>query len=251
MATLVKKRSARTRMKKRIPRMRTLWDSDGNRLLVIPPEAHTYRGFLKWVMSDSFPENVPVTYCAGTVGLDMGEENLDSQNAVKTAVYGTLFPLVRRTDFGELYTEGALLCNESADISTNPDGAVARWETIEKKKVTFIVRKGSRRAIEGTPDWVMEVISDSSVGKDLRRLRMAYHTAGIGECWLIDARGDELSFQILERQSTDFVAVPSKGGWTYSEVFDREFRLTRVRNRIGGWSNTLEVRRMNGKSRSR
>jgi hypothetical protein len=82
-------------------------------------------------------------------------------------------------------------------------------------------------------------------------LRKAYHKAGISEYWLIDARGDELSFQILDRHSSDFVPVSSKGGWIYSKVFDREFRLTRVRNRIGGWSYTLEVRRKNGKSKSR
>jgi hypothetical protein len=231
--------------------MRTLWDSDGNRFLVIPPEAHTYRGFLKWVMSDSFPEKLPVTYCAGDVSLDMSEENIDTQSGVKIAVYSTLGPLVREIDFGRIWADGVLLCNEDADVSNNPDGVAARWRTIESKKLTYIIRKESRRAVEGTPDWVMEIVSDSSVGKDLQQLRHAYHKAGIEEYWLIDARGDEISFQILVWHPSSYIPAQDKSGWMYSRVFDREFRLTRVRDRDGGWSYNLEARRKNGRSKTR
>jgi hypothetical protein len=249
MATALKQR--KPKLKHRIPKMRTLWEMDGPKLLVVPKEAHTYRGFLKWVMSDSFPEKIPVTYCAGSVSLDMSEENIDTQSQVKVAIYGTLIPLAKQMDFGRIWADGVLLCNEHADVSNNPDGAAARWITIESKKLTYIVRKESRRALEGTPDWVMEIVSDSSVGKDLQQLRFAYHKAGIEEYWLIDARGDEISFQILAWHPSAYVAAPHKGGWTYSRVFDREFRLTRVRDRDGGWSYTLEARRKNGKSKSR
>jgi hypothetical protein len=240
-----------TAVKKRVPRIRTLWEFDGPKLLVIPPEAHTYSGFLKWVMSDSFPEKLRVTYLAGDVSLDMSEENIDSQSAVKSAVYRTLLPLVEEIDFGELYTDGVLLCNESADISNNPDGVAARWETFQTKKLSFIIRKDSRRALEGAPDWVMEIVSDSSVGKDVRQLRTAYHNAGIEEYWLIDARGDAIGFHILSWRQAGYVPTPSKDGWTYSRVFDRKFRLTRVRNRLGGWSYTLETRRSDSKTKTR
>jgi Uma2 family endonuclease len=202
-------------------------------------------------MSDSFPEKVPVTYCAGNVSLDMSEENIDTQSAVKTGIYSTLLPLVKEADFGEIYTDGVLLCNETADVSNNPDGVAARWVTIESKRLSFIIRKDSRRALEGTPDWVMEIVSDSSVGKDLRQLRGAYHKAGIEEYWLIDARGNEINFQILAWQHTGYVSTTARDGWIYSKIFDREFRLTRTRNRIGGWSYSLEMRRKNGKSKSR
>jgi Uma2 family endonuclease len=35
--------------------------------------------------------------------------------------------------------------------------------------------------LEGTPDWVLEVVSQSSVAKDTKWLRESYHKAGIPE----------------------------------------------------------------------
>ena len=43
---------------------------------------------------------------------------------------------------------------------------------------------------------MIEIVSDSSVAKDTRRLPAAYHKAGVGEFWLVDARGPETSFTI-------------------------------------------------------
>src|SRR5256885_8764701 len=42
--------------------------------------------------------------------------------------------------------------------------------------------------LEGTPDMVLEVVSESSVQKDTKRLRQLYWQAGIREYWLVDAR---------------------------------------------------------------
>jgi hypothetical protein len=237
---------------KRIPRRRSFWDpEEGLKCLTIPPEAHTYAGFLKWVMSDAFPEKLPVTYFAGDVRVDMSEENIDTQTDVKTAIYGTLIPLSKAVDFGKIYTDGVLLCNKAADVSNNPDGVAAKWQTLESKRLSFIIRRNRRRALEGTPDWVMEIVSDSSVGKDLRLLRTAYHRAGIPEYWLIDAPGDEINFQILGWRQAGYVPAPSKDGWIYSRVFEREFRLTRGRDRIAAWSYTLEMREPASKSKLR
>jgi Uma2 family endonuclease len=232
-------------------RTRPVWEFGRDKFLGIPREAHTYDGFLKWVMSDDFPEKLRVTYDSGWVGLDMSEEAIQSHAAVKIGIYRTLLPLVEGEDFGELYTDGVLLCNESADVSNNPDGVAARWETFEAGRLKFIVRDDQARALEGTPDWVMEIVSDSSVGKDTKRLREAYHRAKIPEYWLIDARKDDIVFQILSWRPSGYAAVASKDGWTFSKVFGRSFRLTRKKDRLGGWSYTLEVQRESGKSKSR
>ncbi len=95
--------------------------------------------------------------------------------------------------------------------------------------------------LEGTPDWVLEVVSRSSVQKDTEWLRAAYHRAGIPEYWLIDAQYDEVSFQILRRRRDRYVAVASRDGWVRSTVFGRSFRLDRRKNRMGRWSYTLDV----------
>jgi Uma2 family endonuclease len=51
--------------------------------------------------------------------------------------------------------------------------------------------------ILGSPDLVVEIVSDSSVRKDTTLLRDAYWKAGVREYWLFDARGAEIRFDIL------------------------------------------------------
>jgi len=96
--------------------------------------------------------------------------------------------------------------------------------------------------IEGSPDWILEVLSQWSASQDLKVLRKVYHRAGIREYWIIDARGEEILFQILVRRRSGYVAVRGQDGWYKSEVFGHSFRLTRRRNRMGWWSYNLEVR---------
>ncbi len=223
-------------------RLRHLSDLDENRVLVLPRGALTYAGFIDWVSSDDFPEKLRVTYFDGEVSIDMSEEAIGSHVAVKTAVYRTLLPLVSDEDWGEIYTDGILLCNEAAGVANNPDGAAVRWATIEVGRMSFITRKDLERAIQGSPDWVMEVLSNSSVHKDKRVLREAYHKAKITEYWLIDARGEDVRFDILLWRKNGYAAVSASDGWTKSKVFAREFRLRRDRNRRGAWTYTLDAR---------
>lgn len=219
------------------------WGFGEPRVLEIPLEAHTYEGFREWVLSGALPEKLPVTFVDGRVILDMSEQSLDTHVVVKGAVYAALFALQAETDFGEFYPEGVLLGNADADVFNNPDGVAVLWETIEAGRVQFVVRRGAERSIEGTPDWVMEVVSDSSVKKDTKTLRAKYHRAGIPEYWLIDARGEEILFQILLWRKNGYVAAPIRDGWQKSKVFGRSFRLTRQRNRRGAWRYTLEQTR--------
>ena len=50
----------------------------------------------------------------------------------------------------------------------------------------------------------MEIVSDSSVVKDTRQLRQAYARAGVHEYWLVDARGEDLLFEILSNTGGEF-----------------------------------------------
>src|SRR5262249_12109278 len=98
------------------------------------------------------------------------------------------------------------------------------------------------REVEGTPDWMLEIVSDSSVQKDTQQLREAYHRAGIPEYWLVDARGDDVAFQILYRRKNGYAAAPLKDSWQGSRVFGGSFRLVRQQDEFGLWEYTLEVR---------
>ena len=83
---------------------------------------------------------------------------------------------------------------------------------------------------------MVEVISDSSVTKDTRRLPPAYFDAGVLEFWLVDARGEELQFQIHQRGKKEFQPVGiDDEGYQKSEVFNRRYRLDREADEISDW----------------
>src|SRR5205807_2279951 len=106
--------------------------------------------------------------------------------------------------------------NEAAGVANNPDATFISWAGLEKGRVHLVPRTGAQGQyieLEGTPDWVLEIVSDSSVEKDTRLLRTAYHRAGIREYWLVDARGPELVFQILQWRKAGYAAAAKRGGW--------------------------------------
>src|SRR5690606_19683273 len=143
-------------------------------------------------------------YINGEILLDMSPEELETHNKVKVEVSRSLGNLVLDLDLGEFYGDGTLVTNVVAGLSTEPDGTYVSWEGFEAGRVRLIPRKdrpGQYVEMEGTPDWVLEVVSRSSVQKDTRLLREAYHAAGIPEYWLIDARYEnEIDFQVLRRR---------------------------------------------------
>ena len=93
----------------------------------------------------------------------------------------------------------------------------------------------------GAPDLVVEVVSASSVKKNLQWLRAAYARAGIAEYWCIDARGDAVLFEILELRGGDYVAASRSTEPQRSLVLDRSFALERSRNRLGRFSYALRI----------
>lgn len=213
--------------------------------LSVPASAHHMDGFREWATSDDFPERVRVTFLDGEIVLDMSNEEINSHVAVKTEITRVVGTLVMDTKAGKFYADGVLLTNAQASLSNNPDALFLGRETIDSGAARLLPRKGAEhlyREIEWMPDWVLEVVSDGSVTKDTVRLREAYHRAGVREYWLIDARGEVLSFTILTARKTGFVAAPVKEGWTRSKVFGRSFRLTRSLDEFGLWEYTLEVR---------
>jgi Uma2 family endonuclease len=144
-----------------------------------------------------------------------------------------------------VYVDGLLLTNPDAGVSNNPDALFFTYSSLEGRRVRPVPMKGSEhkhRELEGSPDWVLEVVSDSSVKKDFDDLREAYHRAGIPEYWIVDARGDDIVFQILLRRKNGYVAAVNREGWQRSKVFGSSFRLERKLNEYGLWEFTLHVR---------
>jgi len=210
----------------------------------IPVSALTQAGFRDWATSDDFPEHIRAAFIEGEIFIEMSNEELEAHILVKTEISRALSTLVRELKLGKFFGDGLLISNEEASVSNNPDASFFTLESFRSGRVRLVPKKDETeryREVEGTPDWVLEVVSDSSVQKDTARLREAYHRAGISEYWLIDARGDEIHFQILSHRKNGYAATPIRAGWQRSRVFGRAFRLDRQRDALGLWEYTLHV----------
>jgi Uma2 family endonuclease len=211
--------------------------------LHIPRDAYTLAGFRKWVLSDEFPEKQPVMFRKGEIYLFMPKEDVFTHAAIKTPVAIVAGGLFEELDLGDFYINGVLVTSVEADWSGNPDMVGILWESLDSGKVRYVMNKKDRAVeIEGSPDWLLEIVSDGSVKKDKRDLRETYHQAGVREYWIIDARGDKIDFQILHWRKTGYAAAPHKDGWQRSRVFGRSFQLSRSRDRRGGWRYKLGVK---------
>jgi Uma2 family endonuclease len=222
--------------------LRTEWlDSPA---VAIPANTRTLAGFRRWALSDEFPETGSITYCQGELLVDMSPQRLDSHSKVKGEIFRVLSNLARDLNIGTVYDDGTLVTNDPADLSTEPDTTFVSWETVRSGRVKRTRSRDGRDHVElvGAPDMVLEVVSPGSVGKDTRKLRAAYHAAGIPEYWLVDARGDKIKFELLVRHPRTYKASHLARGWAASPVFGRSFRLTRERDPLGDWSYTLETR---------
>jgi Uma2 family endonuclease len=214
------------------------------RALHLPTSIFTYEGFCDWAASDAYPERGRISYLNGEVVIDMSPEEIETHNQVKEAVNREIGNLNRALDLGRLFPDGVQLRNDAIGLNTVPDGMLVRWEAFESGRVRLVPRRrrpDEHVQLNGTPDWVLEVVSQDSVTKDTRTLRRLYFRQGIPEYWLINARGDDIDFQMLVRGRTRYAAVKPRDGWLASPVFGRSFRLRR-RNRLGMWIYTLHVR---------
>jgi Uma2 family endonuclease len=211
----------------------------------IPAAAATLPGFRAWAQTDEFPEFGKVSFLNGNILIDMSPDELETHNKVRSAIDHGIATVNEIADLGEYYTDGALVTNTAAELATVPDGTFVKWATSESRRVRLIRRKdrvGQFIEIRGTPDWILEVVSVSSVTKDTLELPITYHRAGIPEFWLVDARGTEIDFRILVHRRSRYMPTSTRAGWAFSPVFARWFRLTRRPNRQGRWNYRLEFK---------
>lgn len=208
----------------------------------IPLWVSDLESFRRWMDSDESPEKATVCYLAGEVWVEMSKEQLYSHNRVKTEIARVLASIVKQSDLGEYFSDGVFVTNADADLSSKPDGTFVSHETFDSGRIELI--EGSQEGfveLAGTPDMVLEVVSNSSVSKDTEWLRDLYWQAGISEYWIVDARRDRSEFEILRRTSRGYTSVRKTDGWMKSAVFSKAFRLTRWTTKRGHPDFTLEV----------
>jgi Uma2 family endonuclease len=221
------------------------FELDTNGPVLVPVSAHTLAGFRAWAKSDKFPQRGRISFLDKGILVDMCPEELENHGKVKFEIGRVLGSLNRKMKRGQFYPDGTLVSNVDANLSTVPDASFVSWSSLEAGRVRLIPREGEQgeySELEGTPDWVLEVVSKSSVTKDTQLLRGRYFRAGIPEYWLVNARGKEIDFQILIRGDTDYVSSTTSGDWQRSPAFFRKFRLVRRRGRMNFWEYTLRVK---------
>lgn len=201
--------------------------------------------FRQWTRSDGFPDRGRIDYVAGRIEVDMAPEDYYSHGGLKVEVIGALREIVKAGDLGDLRSDRTRISTPTADLSAEPDLVFISFDTLASGRarlVTKVTEEADRYVeIEGAADVVVEIVSDRSVRKDTVRLPVAYWRAGVLEYWLMDARGEDLVFRLHHRGPTAYVPAPADAeGFQYSGVFQRWFRLTRRRDRQGGWAFDLE-----------
>lgn len=209
---------------------------DGGIFLHLPSTAYTHDGFRAWIRSDECPDKLRCSYLNGELYFDMTHETLETHALVKAAICSVLYLFTEKLDLGLFFFDGALITNKPAKVSNNPDAVFASFESLEAGRVGMGAatdKPGQSKELVGSPDMVLEVVSNSSVQKDTVKLRAAYHQAKIQEYWIVDARGEGVVLDILHWRKAGYVAAAKEASWQFSRVYGREFQLTRKAGRLG------------------
>src|SRR5216684_918480 len=209
--------------------------------VLVPDWVKDLESFRQWYLSDDFPNSGVISYIQKEVWLDLKMEEL-AHNQVKGEIAAVLTLFLKKNPLGKYFQDRFRLINWQANLSTEPDGMFVSWETLQNEQAKLVEGEKGWMELEGTPDMVLEVVSSSSVKKDTIKLRKSYWQAEIPEYWLVDARQDQLSFEIPRSNSRGYVPARKSGGWQSSSVFSQDFKLQKGTDKLGYPEFTLSVR---------
>jgi hypothetical protein len=211
--------------------------------LDIPEWVTDLASFRRWADSDEFPDEGRICFFKGKVWADMSWQQIFSHVAVKSAINSRLNGVAQQLGTGRYWPDGLRLYSKSADLSAVPDGSFISFDAMRSGRVRLNpARGGGYTSVEGPPDLVIEVVSDSSEDKDNEWQMQAYLDAGVREYWVVDARKEPLRFDIYKAGSKGFTATRKAGGWVKSTVFGKSFRLVAGKDPLGNPEYDLKVR---------
>jgi Uma2 family endonuclease len=202
--------------------------------VVIPAWVVDHESYRRWAHSDEFPSAGRFSFLDNTIWVELTMEEFFGHNQVKRAYNETLGPLIRSAKPGYYAPDGCLWTNVEASISTEPDALFFTYAALKSGRIRLV--KGAKRAymeLEGTPDSVLEILSDSSVKKDSVILKDKCAKAGVAEYWLVDARSTEPSFQIWRLHEGSYQLADFNDGWQASVVFSKAFQLEHGKDELG------------------
>ncbi len=213
--------------------------------LLITAEVYQLAGFRRWAHSEDFPETGRIDYLDGEIEVAMSPEDLYTHGAVKTSIASELHRPIAEADRGTVFVDRTRVSSPEAGLSAEPDVVVALDESFDRGRLREVPTAGAQPGrfieLEGAPDLVVEIVSDSSTGKDTRRLPPLYARAGVPELWLVDARGAEIGFQLKTLKQGRYASIkPDADGWRGSPVLGLKVRLKRAMTRRARWRYVLE-----------
>ena len=214
--------------------------ANGNTLLIdgtayVPMHVRDLESFRKWCRSDKYPKRGDFCWLGDILWVDLSREDAPTHGLVKSAVAAVLHQICKSDASGEVYIDAMRVSHPDADMSCEPDVMFISFDSFESGTVREIAGKaeGSVVEFEGSPDLVVEILSNSSELKDFKLLPARLFAAGVKEYWLIDARRDDVTFEIFRRGFRRFVKSAARAGLVKSAVFARSFRLLRTTNDRG------------------
>lgn len=223
--------------------MSTLFATGSDRV-DLPRWVTDFESFRRWMHSAAFPDEGKICFINGRVWADPKMEEHLSHNRVRTEIGRVLANLMIATRFGEFISEGMRYGHLESGLSTEPDGMIVSKEARRTGQVRFVGgEKGMQTEAVGSPEVVIEIVSESSEVKDTEWAMSAYFDAEIVEYWVFDVREeDDSRFDIYKRGKKEFVAVRKAGGWVKSAVLNTSFRLTQTEDDEGEPEFRLETR---------
>lgn len=196
--------------------------------MAIPDWVVDFESYRRWAHSAAYPQTGWISFLDGEIWVDLSPEELFTHNQVRSAISMALMTAAREHAVGEFVGAKMFFTNSIAKLATEPDGMFYLWDTMRSGRLRLTEKRDhDYMEISGTPDIVVEVVSDVSEHKDKEILRALYWKAGIREYWLVDARGEPEQFDILQNSEHGFVATLATDGWLRSDVLGRDFRLMR------------------------
>ena len=202
-----------------------------------------------WAQTSHFPQRGRIDWIGSRIEVDRSPEDLFTHGSLKSAIVARLWELARDRGM-HVFTGETRVSSVAGDVSAEPDLVVVSEESLADGRVRAVPAASGKPdrfvEFEGAVDLIVEIVSDSSVAKGTRRLPPAYRAAGVREFWLLDARGDDVRFEIHRwgERVADHANANSVGGEDaaasctseaaqVSAVFATAFTIHRTRNPAG------------------
>lgn len=209
----------------------------------VPDWVADFESYRRWAHSPEYPNKGLLSYLNGEIWIDMTPEELFTHNQVRSAFGLAIASADPERRMGNFVPLGMFLTNRSAGLATEPDGMFSKWSTMKSGRLQMTEpRNNDFMELTGSPDVVLEIVSETSERRDKVMLKALYWKASIPEYWLVDARAEPAQFDILRHTKDGYVATPSSDGWLRSEVLGREFRLGKRTDPLGHPQYIVEVR---------